>query len=156
MRREWPTGSDRTEASRTTPVQSALPADAVAIIEPDHWRNRQGGKARDDGWALRFRSGLTRAPVDYSANLGRSDPTAHLALRFPSREAASRYAERQRLRYEVREPAPMLRTLSPASSLSARPFMPLCCWPTGPHALCCGNYPALQIERREKEDGDTS
>lgn len=120
--------------------QSALPEDAVAIIEVPPKSVTQGRKARSQSWLLRFppRRPMFHDPLTGWA--GGDDPLAHLSIRFPSREAAVRYAERQGLAYEVREPNPV-RTAGAKLAVDQAPR--LCCWPTGPHPLCCGDYPAL-------------
>jgi hypothetical protein len=121
---------------------SALPDDAHAIIERPYRSATQSGRAGERGWRLRFLSRRS-APADpLTGWSGGLDPLAHVELRFPTREAAIRYAERQGISYEVREPGRDRSRFS--GSHSERRYEPLwlCCWPTGPHALCCGQYPS--------------
>lgn len=144
---DGPRRDRRTTGPSARLAQSALPEDAVAVIEAPCRPATQSGKARSREWQLRFLP--RRRPFVHSLTgwTGGEDPLAHLVLRFPSREAAARYARRQGLPYQTVEPA---RTPPPGP----RPWSPeeatvsLCCWPTGPHPLCCGNYPFL------KERGD--
>jgi len=131
--------------ARIDPVprsRSALPDDAVAVIEPCERSVTQGGRAGAAGWRLRF---LPRGPrfADPSTGwTGSADPLAHVALRFPDRASALRFVRRHGLPYQVRAPAPPARRRSVRSP--AGPLQ-LCCWPTGPHALCCGNYPLKEM-----------
>lgn len=130
-------------------MQSALPADAVAIIEAPSRSVTQAGAARARQWLLRFQPRY-RAFVDpLTGWTGGEEPLAHLAIRFPSRETAVRYAERHGLPYETREAAQPRRTITAPKAVEQQPPFQLCCWPTGPHALCCGNYPVL----KERENG---
>ena len=129
--------------------QSALPADAVAVIEPTSRSVTQAGKARNRAWLLRFRP-HGRAYVDpLTGWTGSDDPLAHLALRFPTREAAIRYAERHGLAFELREPGRVSSTCSGAQGGPRQQPLWICCWPTGPHALCCGEYPLLKERGRD-------
>ncbi len=126
-------------------VQSPVPLGAEAIIEPRYRSVTQASRARSGEWLLRFRP---RSSVDpLTGWRGSDDPLAHVAIRFSSREAAVRFAERQGLPYEVHEPAPARRAASAQQSFDRQSTFQLCCWPTGPHALCCGNYPALREEK---------
>ena len=129
--------------------QSALPADAVAIIEPPSRSVTQAGQARDKAWLLRFQP-RGRAFVDpLTGWTGSEDPLAHLALRFPTREAAIRYAERNGLAFELREPGRVSSTRGGEQGGGQQQPLWICCWPTGPHALCCGEYPLLKERRRD-------
>lgn len=84
---------------------SALPADALAIIEPTPIATTQSGRARCAHWRLRF-APRSRPFVDpLTGWTGGYDPLAHLVLRFPSLEAAEHYCRLQQLRFEVRRPA---------------------------------------------------
>jgi hypothetical protein len=119
---------------------SALPPDAEAVIEPVPVATSQSGRARAGEWRLWFKP--RRAPtVDPLTGWMRGvDPLAHVTLRFASREAAERFCTRQGIKFEARPAAPRRPRPIPArSGLEDAP--PLCCWPTGPHALCCGDYP---------------
>jgi hypothetical protein len=119
---------------------SALPPDAEAVIEPVPVATNQSGRARAGEWRLRFK--LRRAPtVDpLTGWTGGADPLAHVTLRFPSREAAERFCTRHGIRFDARR-APRRRPNGTPAKPSLEGGPPLCCWPTGPHALCCGDYP---------------
>ena len=135
---------------------SALPDDAVAIIEPPSRSVTQAGTARDKARLLRFQP-RGRAFVDpLTGWTGSEDALAHLALRFPTRDAAIRYAERHGLAFELREPGRV--RSAHRGGQGAAPQQPLwiCCWPTGPHALCCGDYPLLKENQRAEEGGKSS
>lgn len=81
---------------------SALPEDAIALIEPWPTPTNQSGRARRRDWRLRFLP-RTRALVDpFSGWIGGSDTLAQIELRFPSREAATLYCRRQGLCFEER------------------------------------------------------
>jgi hypothetical protein len=124
---------------------SSLPNDAVAIIEPFPLATNQGGRARRGEWRLRFRPREKPVVDPLMGWTGSRDPLTQVELRFADREAAVRYCERLRLTYETRDP-PRSSSHAPATkqAFELQPIPPLCCWPTGPHALCCGNYPALK------------
>jgi len=83
---------------------SALPADALAIIEPTPIAT-QSGRARCAHWRLRFAARARPFVDSLTGWTGGSDPLAHVVLRFPSLEAAERYCRLQHLRFEVRRPA---------------------------------------------------
>lgn len=119
---------------------SALPPDAEAVIEPVPVATNQSGRARAGEWRLRFKP--RRAPtVDpLTGWTGGADPLAHVTLRFPSREAAERFCTRQGIRFDARR-APRRRPVAIPAKSGFGDAPPLCCWPTGPHALCCGDYP---------------
>lgn len=85
---------------------SALPPDALAIIEPVPVATNQSGRAQRGKWRLRF-AARARPFVDPLTGWnGGCDPLAHLELRFPRREAAELYCRGQQLRFEVRGRAP--------------------------------------------------
>ena len=129
--------------------QSALPEDAIAIIERPSRSVTQAGKARDKAWLLRFKP-RGRASVDpLTGWTGSDDPLAHLALRFPTREAAIRHAERHGLAFELREPGRVSSTRSGEQGAAQQQPLWICCWPTVPHALCCGEYPLLKERGRD-------
>lgn len=122
-------------------LSSALPNDARAIIEREPRSVNQSGRARERGWRLRFDR---RAPHGVDPLTGwttGADPLAHLSLRFPDLASAIRYAERHDLPYEIHEEAPERRRFGGRQGFEGQAPVQLCCWPTGPHALCCGNYP---------------
>lgn len=114
-------------------LRSALPADAVAVIEP-HRR----------GWRLRF---LPRRPASVdplTGWTGSEETLSQVELHFDSREQAIRYAQRHGLAFEERAPAAAGKPVTAGHQCEAPLW--LCCWPTGPHALCCGRYPVLQAK----------
>lgn len=124
---------------------SMLPLDALAIIEPVPATAGRCGASRRSQWRIRFRRGWQShagLQTDWSAD---SDPLGVLDLRFPDRWTAERYCRRQSIPFEVRT-VPARRSQNahpgPLCRLTAS-HRPLCCWPTGPHALCCGRYPFL-------------
>jgi len=128
---------------------SALPDDAVAVIEPYPIGTNQGGRARKGEWRLRFLPRKKPFVDPLTGWTGGSDPLVHVNLRFPDRKSAERYCQRLGVRYETREPPPSSKwkpVIKQAFELQALP--PLCCWPTGPHALCCGAYP-IQQQKQE-------
>ena len=129
--------------------QSALPDDAVAIIEPPSRSVTQAGKARERAWLLRFQPRGRSFADPLTGWTGSDDPLAHLALRFPTREAAIRYAERQGLAFELREQGRVSSTRGGEQADGQQQPLWLCCWPTGPHALCCGEYPLLKERGRD-------
>jgi len=124
---------------------SSLPNDAVAIIEPYPIATNQGGRARRGEWRLRFRPREKPVVDPLMGWTGSRDPLTQVELRFADREAAVRYCQSIGLTYETRDP-PRSSSRVPATkqAFELQPIPPLCCWPTGPHALCCGNYPALK------------
>lgn len=141
-----PAANDNQCPVRRVWSDSALPSDARAIIEPVERSVNQSGPARAGRWRLRFlpRGRLHVDPL--TGWTGSSDTLRHVELFFPSRDAAIDYARRQGLAFDVREP-PAVRPAAArlpggASEVSVR----LCCWPTGPHALCCGRYPVAFSE----------
>lgn len=128
-------------------AQSALPADAVAIIEAPSRPVTQSGAARLREWRLRFQPRHPPFVDPLTGWTGSEDPLAHVAIRFPSREAAVGFAKRHGLAFQVREPSPR-RAKPVAKESDERLSFQLCCWPTGPHALCCGDFPALKETMR--------
>jgi hypothetical protein len=116
----------------------ALPADALAIVEPVPVATNQGGRARRDRWRLRFAERTAPFVDRLTGWMGGCDPLTHVELRFPNLEAAERYCRAQHLRFEVRGPAAARPRIAPR--IEPGPSLPICCWPTGPHAFCCGGY----------------
>lgn len=119
---------------------SALPSDALAIIEPVPIAVNQSGRAPRGTWRLRFaeRWGSRADPLTGWA--GGGDPLAQIELRFPDLDAAVRYCRREGVSFEVRGTTQSRRFTKPC--LTGEAPLRLCCWPTGPHARCCGQYPA--------------
>lgn len=122
-------------------LSSALPEDARAIIERERRSVTQSGPARSRGWRLRFDRRARHGVDPLTGWTTGADPLAHLTLRFPDLASAIRYAERHDLPYEIREEAPERRRFGGRQGFEVQAPLQLCCWPTGPHALCCGNYP---------------
>lgn len=85
---------------------SALPPDALAIVEPLPIATDQGGRARRGHWRVRF-APRTRPFVDLLTGwTGGRDPLAQIELHFAGRDAAERYCRRERLRFVVRGASP--------------------------------------------------
>lgn len=129
---------------------SALPADARAIIEPIPWGINQSGRAQAGMWRLRFPERWRPRPDALTGWTGGGDPLAQIELRFADLEAAERYCQREAIRFKTRGSPDRFRPRAPR--LSGEPPPRLCCWPTGPHPRCCGDYPvnALREERRRQ------
>jgi hypothetical protein len=119
---------------------SALPPDAEAVIEPVPVATNQSGRARADEWRLWFKPRHAPMIDPLTGWTGAVDPLAHVTLRFPNREAAERFCRRQGIKFEAR-PAPPRRPRAISAKSDFEDAPPLCCWPTRPHALCCGDYP---------------
>jgi hypothetical protein len=111
------------------------------VIEREPRSTTQSAPVHRRGWRLRFHPRLPSGVDPLTGWTTGADPLAHLNLHFPDLASAIRYAERHDLPYDVRDDAP--RTGSFGKRLNSREQSPgpLCCWPTGPHALCCGDYP---------------
>lgn len=129
-------------------AQSALPEDAVAIIEAQSRSVTQSGAAREGGWLLRFQPRHPPFIDPLTGWTGSEEPLAHVAIRFPNREAAVRFAKHHGLAFQVREPTPRRVKAVATQADEKQPSFQLCCWPTGPHALCCGDYPASKETMR--------
>lgn len=117
---------------------SALPSDAFAIIEPVPMPVNQAGRAQEGTWRLRFAERWRPRIDPLTGWTGGGDPLAQIELRFPDREAAERYCRREGVPFELRGSA-----VSPRiqACLTGEAPPRLCCWPTGPHARCCSEYP---------------
>lgn len=116
-------------------------AEAAAVIERPSQSATQSGKARAKDWRLRFERRAKPFHDPLTGWIGGSDPLAQIELRFPTCEAAARYAERHGLAYEIRKPPHCIARPVIKQAFQHEPPLALCCWPTGPHALCCGRYP---------------
>lgn len=66
----------------------------------------QSGRAREQGWVLRFPRAEPPRPDPLTGWTGGTDPLAHVELRFPTRAAAVRFATQQGYAVDVREPGP--------------------------------------------------
>ena len=122
-------------------LSSALPPDVRAVIEREARSVTQTAPAHRRGWRLHF---YPRTPLGVDPLTGWTtggDPLAHLSLRFPDLASAIRYAERHDLPYDVRDGSTERSRVRSRHGVEHQASTRLCCWPTGPHALCCGNYP---------------
>ncbi|MDT7530324.1 ETC complex I subunit [Sphingopyxis sp. SE2] len=128
----------------------ALPDDAVAIVEPVPPSPATSGRAHRNRWRVRFapRWGSSADPL--TGWTGGGDPLGTIELRFANREFAEAYCRRIGIAFERRYAPPELPRVPMLPPVEAPP---LCCWPTGPHALCCGRYPLLEQWVAEN-DGD--
>jgi hypothetical protein len=91
---------------RAPALASALPSDALAIIELVPVATNRGGRAQRGKWRLRF-AARARPFVDpLTGWTGGCDSLAHVELRFPSLSAAELYCHGQQLRFEVRGRTP--------------------------------------------------
>lgn len=127
---------------------TTFPHGAKAIIEPLA-PVTSGRRRRQDQWRVRFapRWGPVAEPL--MGWTGGSDPLAAIELRFPDHASAERYCRRQGLIFECRT-APSPGQIRPAIPDVVGPV--LCCWPTGPHTLCCGNFPCASMTANEEDD----
>jgi hypothetical protein len=145
-----------TEGCPAPKLQNALPSDAAAVVEPVPIATNQSGRARAGEWRLWFKPRQPPTVDPLTGWTGGSDPLANLTLRFPTREAAEGFCRRQGLWFEVRS-APATRSpLAPALAENGEmPFPAMCCWPTGPHAMCCGDYPVARAGANSSVKGRT-
>jgi len=118
---------------------SALPSDARAIIEAVPIAVNQSGRAQAGIWRLRFAERWRARADPLTGWTGGGDPLAQIELRFATLEAAEGYCRREGVRFEIRSLASWSGPI--AARLSGESPPRLCCWPTGPHARCCGDYP---------------
>lgn len=81
-----------------------FPSDARAIIQCTSRSVLSGGRARANEWVLSFEPRTPPFIEPLMGWTGSTDPLPQIRLRFSSRDAAIRYAERQGLHYEVRGP----------------------------------------------------
>lgn len=126
---------------------SSLPRDARAVIEPVPVGVNQSGRAKAGIWRLRFAERWRPRADPLTGWTGGGDPLAQVELRFADLEAAMRYCRREGVSFEIRGTTNVSRKV--AHQLSGEVPPRLCCWPTGPHLRCCGDYPfdALREER---------
>jgi len=80
------------------------PKDAAARIQKADRSVTTSGPARTKGWRLTFERRSPPVLDDLMGWTGGDDPLAQVELSFPTLEAAVRYAERQRLSYEIVPP----------------------------------------------------
>ncbi len=93
-------------AVRTPALASALPPDALAIIEPVPVATNQGGRAQRGKWRLRFAERARPFVDPLTGWTGGCDPLAHVELRFPSLAAAEHHCHGQQLRFNLRGRTP--------------------------------------------------
>lgn len=86
------------------------------------------GRAGGKRWLLEFEPQSAPFIEPLMGWTGSADPTAYMRLKFPSREAAIGYAERQGSQYEVRETAQSKKPDVPAAKSQAQP-QPMALWP---------------------------
>lgn len=130
-------------------VFGALPEDARAIVEPVPPSPVTSGRAHRGRWRVRFvpRWGPSINPL--TGWTGGGDPLATIELRFVDRKSAEAYCRRTGIPFEscgAPQTSPRVPMLPPVDA------KPPCCWPTGPHALCCGQYPILAQCAAENDD----
>jgi len=125
-------------------LTSALPDDARAVIEREGRSVTQSGRRRAGSWRLRFERRHRYGVDPLTGWTSGTDPLTQIELRFPDAASAIRYAERHDLPYELREDPPAPIKIGGRKKHQPQGPMQLCCWPTGPHPLCCGQYPALK------------
>jgi len=120
-------------------ASGALPPDAPALIEPVPLATNQGGRGRRGQWRVRFVPRWRPVADPLTGWTGGGDPLETIELRFPDLTTAADYCRRQGLDFSIhgapRAQHPLQGRLPP------EPTQVLWCWPTGPHALCCGAYP---------------
>lgn len=117
---------------------SALPTDARAIVEPVPVATNQGGRVRRGKWRVRFRPRWGPSADPLTGWTGGGDPLETIELRFPDRQSAEGYCRRQGLAFTCLEEPKGRRSSAPLLSADTPPV--ICCLPTGPHPLCCGQY----------------
>jgi hypothetical protein len=69
---------------------------------------------------------------------GGGDPLDTMELRFADRQAAEGYCRREGIPFDC---GGFLSAPRCEPRVRGEPAPTLCCWPTGPHQLCCGAYP---------------
>lgn len=135
--RHFGAGPLANDNTRLPSAASALPAETRAIVEPVPTATNEGGRRRG-GWRVRFRPRWGPSADPLTGWTGGGDPLDTIELRFPDRRSAEDYCRREGLPFDCAG-------FSAQPRCEARiPFDPapmLCCWPTGPHQLCCGRYP---------------
>ncbi|WP_424140700.1 NADH dehydrogenase ubiquinone Fe-S protein 4 [Roseomonas chloroacetimidivorans] len=113
----------------------AFPSDAHAIIRCPGPSVVSSGRARARQWVLEFAPRSAPFIEPLMGWVGGTDPLRHVQLRFPSREAAIAYAEREGLPYVVQEPTHLPAAVRMRSSdQAARPVLLQDGGPTGPAA----------------------
>lgn len=82
----------------------AFPPDTRAVIRCPAPSAMSSGRAQARQWILEFVPRSAQFAEPLMGWIGGAEPLRHVQIRFPSREAAIAYAQRQGLRYEVQEP----------------------------------------------------
>lgn len=125
---------DEQRCAPSMPLRSAFPADAVARIYRPSRSVMTSGKARSRHWRLIFARRSAPFTEPLMGWTGGSDTLSQVELKFPTLEAAIRYAERQGLAYAVQAPAGMERpalhadtTLSPDAARMELPVAEEAC-----------------------------
>jgi ETC complex I subunit conserved region len=86
------------------PIPSRFPADARATIYRPAKSATTSGRAETRRWVLEFEPRSAPFVEPLMGWTGGDDPLRQLRLSFPSLEAATAYARRQGLAYDIREP----------------------------------------------------
>lgn len=140
LARDFGSGPPANDNHTGPSASSALPPDARAVIEPVPRATNQGGLGGRGQWRVRFAPRWRPVADPLTGWTGGGDPLETIELRFLDAETAASYCQRQGLDFSLHG-APGRQHPLP-SRLLAEPTPALCCWPTGPHARCCGRYPA--------------
>ncbi len=93
-------------SGRRTGFGTALPADAVALVEPFPVATNRDGRARRGQWRVRFAPRVPPFVDPLTGWTGGRDPLTQIELPFADREAAERYCRRERLRFTVQGASP--------------------------------------------------
>jgi hypothetical protein len=131
---------------------SALPPDTLAIIEQVPIPVNQSARTRAGAWRLHFAERWRPGSNPLTGWAGGGDPLAQIELRFPSAEAAEHYCRRKGIRFERLGSASSRPSVTPCLTGEAPPK--LCCSPTGPHAMCCGNFPVASPRAAQRPAGE--
>jgi hypothetical protein len=142
-------GALRLQPSSTWAKARDFASDATAVIERGGASVTQSGRAREKGWFLRSAPRRPYSVDPLTGWTGSDDPLSHLRLRFPTREAAIAYARRHGLNWRLGDDGSRAPRFGGVPVFQQSRPLAICCWPTGPHALCCGNYPVMRRENNE-------
>jgi len=78
--------------------------------------NMQKGRANGRGWVLEFDDPQHIRPDPLTGWSGSGDTRGQVVIKFPTREAAIRYAEREQLDYHLFEPSTRTLNIQPYAS----------------------------------------